>query len=82
MDVRIGADHHPARRDVPDQAKLAAALDHDRADAQQAEMPLASAPLGFARGGCRQGVDCGFDGFFFHARLRRSARTDPHPSPA
>src|SRR5438270_6941614 len=40
-DRRIAADHHSAARDVADEAKLAAAIDDERADPQQADIALA-----------------------------------------
>jgi hypothetical protein len=49
----IGSDHHSARRNIPDEAKLAPAIDLDRTDTQQAEITLASSTVRLRRrGGC------------------------------
>jgi hypothetical protein len=45
FDVRVNPDHHAARRNVADEAQLAPLADPQCADAQQAEMALAAAPL-------------------------------------
>jgi hypothetical protein len=62
----VNADHHSARRNVPDQAQFLAVRDQQRSDAEERQVAFAIAPLGRRGRRIRQRIGGGFNGLFFH----------------